>query len=56
MSLKGKIYTKKADNEETSLIGGKRVPKYHDRFEAYGTVDELNSYIGLSVYPCSKIG
>jgi cob(I)alamin adenosyltransferase len=42
-----KIYTKKGDKGETSLIGGKRVPKYHDRIEAYGTVDELNSYLGL---------
>ena len=42
-----KIYTRKGDNGETSLIGGKRVPKYHDRIEAYGTVDELNSYLGL---------
>lgn len=31
----------------TSLIGGKRVPKYHIRIEAYGTVDELNSYLGI---------
>jgi len=42
-----KIYTKTGDKGETSLIGGKRVPKYHERIEAYGTVDELNSYIGL---------
>ena len=42
-----KIYTKTGDKGETSLIGGTRVPKYHDRIEAYGTVDELNSYIGL---------
>jgi len=42
-----KIYTKTGDKGETSLIGGKRVPKYHDRIEAYGTLDELNSYIGL---------
>jgi cob(I)alamin adenosyltransferase len=42
-----KIYTKKGDKGETSLIGGKRVPKFHDRIEAYGTLDELNSYIGL---------
>ena len=41
------IYTKSGDNGETSLIGGKRVPKYHIRIEAYGTVDELISYIGL---------
>ena len=42
-----KIYTKTGDKGETSLIGGTRVPKYHDRIEAYGTVDELISYIGL---------
>jgi cob(I)alamin adenosyltransferase len=40
------IYTKTGDKGSTSLIGGKRVPKYHDRIEAYGTVDELISYIG----------
>ncbi|MFA6259866.1 MAG: cob(I)yrinic acid a,c-diamide adenosyltransferase [Bacteroidia bacterium] len=42
-----KIYTKTGDKGETSLIGGKRVPKYDLRIECYGTVDELNSYIGL---------
>lgn len=42
-----KIYTKKGDKGKTSLIGGTRVPKYHIRIEAYGTVDELNSYVGL---------
>lgn len=42
-----KIYTKKGDKGETSLIGGTRVPKHHIRIEAYGTVDELNSWIGL---------
>jgi cob(I)alamin adenosyltransferase len=42
-----KIYTKTGDKGETSLIGGTRVPKYHLRIETYGTVDELNSYIGL---------
>jgi cob(I)alamin adenosyltransferase len=42
-----KIYTKKGDSGETSLIGGARVPKYHDRIEAYGTIDELNSFVGL---------
>jgi cob(I)alamin adenosyltransferase len=41
------IYTKTGDKGETSLIGGKRVPKYHLRIETYGTVDELISYIGL---------
>jgi cob(I)alamin adenosyltransferase len=42
-----KIYTKTGDQGQTSLIGGTRVPKYHLRIETYGTVDELNSYIGL---------
>lgn len=42
-----KIYTKTGDKGETSLIGGTRVPKHHIRIESYGTVDELNSYIGL---------
>lgn len=47
MSKEYKIYTKGGDKGETSLLGGTRVPKYHDRIEAYGTLDELNSYIGL---------
>jgi len=42
-----KIYTKTGDKGKTSLFGGTRVPKYHLRIEAYGTIDELNSYIGL---------
>jgi cob(I)alamin adenosyltransferase len=42
-----KIYTKTGDKGQTSLIGGVRVPKHHIRIEAYGTVDELNSHIGL---------
>jgi cob(I)alamin adenosyltransferase len=42
-----KIYTKTGDDGTTSLIGGTKVPKSHLRIEAYGTVDELNSYIGL---------
>lgn len=42
-----KIYTKKGDKGETSLFGGSRVSKGHIRIHAYGTVDELNSYIGL---------
>ena len=47
MEQNWKIYTKTGDKGETSLIGGTRVPKYHDRIEAYGTIDELISYIGL---------
>lgn len=42
-----KIYTKTGDRGETSIIGGKRLPKYHPRIEAYGTVDELIAWIGL---------
>lgn len=43
-----KIYTKTGDKGTTSLIGGTKVPKSHLRIDSYGTVDELNSYIGLS--------
>lgn len=42
-----KIYTKTGDKGKTSLLGGTRVAKYHQRIEAYGTVDELNSQIGV---------
>lgn len=44
-----KIYTKTGDYGKTSLIGGTKVPKSHIRIEAYGTVDELNSNIGLTM-------
>ena len=42
-----KIYTGKGDTGHTGLLGGSRVPKHHRRSEAYGQVDELNSYVGL---------
>jgi cob(I)alamin adenosyltransferase len=42
-----KIYTKKGDSGKTGLIGGTRVPKNAIRIDAYGTVDELNSFLGL---------
>jgi ATP:cob(I)alamin adenosyltransferase len=42
-----KIYTKTGDQGLTSLLGGTKVPKNDWRIEAYGTVDELNSFIGL---------
>jgi len=47
MNKRSKIYTKTGDKGKTSLIGGSKVPKYHIRLDAYGTIDELNSYIGL---------
>ncbi len=43
-----KIYTRTGDQGETSLFSGGRVPKHHLRVESYGTVDELNSVIGLA--------
>ncbi len=42
-----KIYTKTGDKGKTSLLGGKRISKNNVRIEAYGTIDELNSHIGL---------
>ncbi len=42
-----KIYTKTGDSGQTSLVGGTRISKTELRIEAYGTVDELNSYVGL---------
>ena len=43
---KSLIYTKTGDKGTTGLVGGTRVPKTHIRLEAYGTVDELNSFVG----------
>ena len=42
-----KIYTKTGDQGKTSLLGGTRVPKHHIKIESYGTVDELNSWLGV---------
>ncbi|WP_228235458.1 cob(I)yrinic acid a,c-diamide adenosyltransferase [Allomuricauda sp. M10] len=42
-----KIYTKTGDKGTTALFTGKRVPKHHIRIESYGTIDELNSHLGL---------
>jgi cob(I)alamin adenosyltransferase len=49
-----KIYTKTGDKGGTSLIGGVRVPKNHIRIESYGTVDELNSYLGMVNDMCAN--
>lgn len=46
---KSLVYTKTGDKGTTALVGGKRVPKSHIRLEAYGTIDELNSFVGLLV-------
>lgn len=46
---KSLIYTKTGDKGTTSLVGGTRVPKTHIRLEAYGTVDELNSNLGVLI-------
>lgn len=45
--MKSKIYTKTGDKGTTALVGGTRVPKSHLRLEAYGTIDELNSFVGF---------
>ncbi|MDR1743656.1 MAG: cob(I)yrinic acid a,c-diamide adenosyltransferase [Dysgonamonadaceae bacterium] len=49
MAKKSGVYTKSGDKGKTSLVGGTRVPKTHVRLEAYGSVDELNSFIGWLV-------
>lgn len=43
-----RVYTRTGDKGETGLVGGKRVPKDSPRIEAYGTIDELNSVVGLA--------
>lgn len=43
-----KVYTKSGDKGQTSLVGGQRIPKSSPLLEAYGTVDELNSHVGLA--------
>lgn len=48
-----KIYTKTGDKGQTSLVGGQRVSKCCDRLESYGTVDELNSHIGVLITYCT---
>jgi cob(I)alamin adenosyltransferase len=49
-----RIYTKGGDKGETGLAGGQRVPKDSPRIEAYGTVDELNAFVGLALVTCGE--
>ena len=51
-----KIYTKTGDRGETSLVNGRRVPKDNVRIEAYGTVDELNAFIGQARHSAGESG
>ena len=44
---KSNVYTRTGDDGTTALVGGQRIPKSHTRLEAYGTMDELNSFVGL---------
>lgn len=46
MADKSKIYTRTGDEGQTALVGGTRVNKWDTRLEAYGTIDELNSFLG----------
>ena len=49
-----RIYTRRGDGGETSLAGGQRVSKDAPRIEAYGTVDELNAFVGLAAVSCGE--
>jgi cob(I)alamin adenosyltransferase len=49
-----RIYTRRGDQGQTSLVGGQRAPKNSLRIESYGTVDELNSFIGLAVVSAAE--
>lgn len=46
---KSLVYTRTGDNGTTSLVGGQRVSKAHQRIESYGSIDELNSFLGLLI-------
>src|SRR4029077_11488410 len=48
-----RVYTRSGDQGDTGLGGGQRVPKDSLRIETYGTVDELNSYIGVAIESCA---
>jgi cob(I)alamin adenosyltransferase len=50
-----RIYTRTGDRGETSLAGGQRVPKYDPRIECYGTIDELNSFLGMACCSATEV-
>ena len=50
-----RIYTKRGDSGETSLVGGQRLPKDSRRIEAYGTVDELNAFVGAACLTAEEL-
>ena len=49
-----RIYTKRGDSGDTSLVGGQRAPKDALRIECYGTLDELNSFVGMACFACQQ--
>ncbi|MBQ8968655.1 MAG: cob(I)yrinic acid a,c-diamide adenosyltransferase [Bacteroidaceae bacterium] len=51
---KSNVYTRRGDDGTTGLVGGQRIPKSHTRLEAYGTMDELNSQVGLLLADVSE--
>lgn len=51
-----RVYTRRGDTGETSLVGGQRLPKDDIRIEAYGTIDELNAFVGMARESCAGTG
>src|SRR5262245_40870795 len=49
-----RIYTRRGDRGETNLVGGQRVPKDSLRIECYGTIDELNSFVGIACFSAER--
>ena len=50
-----RIYTKRGDSGETSLVNGRAVPKDHAKIEAYGTIDELNAFVGAACVTAQEL-
>lgn len=51
-----RVYTRKGDAGQTALVGGQHVPKDDGRIEAYGTVDELNAFVGMACVSAAEAG